>query len=494
MSAMITVNIKWNKKEYPTQIAPGDTPRKLFEQLEARTGVPIARQKLMAKGAWRGVLKEGMSLDALKAGQNVTLMGTAEVLVKPEQATVFLEDLPEDQKAKSGMVLPAGLANLGNTCYMNSTLQCLRAVPELRGALDKAAAARPGGADLAGALAETYAALDASTKPVEPAKFVSVLRTAFPQFAQRGRGGGFSQQDAEELYSSLLAQLAPALEEGKSIDDLFGLDLEETLVCAETDAEAPVTKRDTARKLICNIQGGTAGQNIDHLHEGLKLGLVGSLDKRSEVLGRDATWTKTMAVSKLSPYLCVQYMRFYWKATPDSQDHAGVKCKIMRPITFTDTLDVWPCCNPGLQEAIKANRDKHGAKLEAQEKAKAEEPEADPELAAALAMSMDTSPDDGGAKAAEHAALLEGCGLDADFQGHYELFAIVTHKGRSADGGHYMGWVKQEGLDKEGKAKWLVFDDDLVSESTHDFVMGLKGGGDEHMSYLQFYRAKKGGI
>ena len=50
-----------------------------------------------------------------------------------------------------------------------------------------------------------------------------------------------------------------------------------------------------------------------------------------------------------------------------------------------------------------------------------------------------------------------------------------------------MGWVKQEG------AKWLVFDDDLVSESTQEFVMGLKGGGDEHMSYLQFYRAKSGG-
>ena len=102
-------------------------------------------------------------------------------------------------------------------------------------------------------------------------------------------------------------------------------------MCAETDAEEPVKKSDTARKLICNIQGGTAGTNVDHLHEGLKLGLVGSLDKRSEVLGRDATWTKTAAVAKLSPYLCVQFMRFYWKATPDSADHTGVKCKIMRP-------------------------------------------------------------------------------------------------------------------------------------------------------------------
>lgn len=31
-----------------------------------------------------------------------------------------------------------------------------------------------------------------------------------------------------------------------------------------------------------------------------------------------------------------------------------------------------------------------------------------------------------------------GQGLET---GNYELIAVVTHKGRSADGGHYIGWV-----------------------------------------------------
>jgi len=38
---------------------------------------------------------------------------------------------------RSQLEMPAGLNNLGNTCYMNATLQCLRSVPELRDAIKK---------------------------------------------------------------------------------------------------------------------------------------------------------------------------------------------------------------------------------------------------------------------------------------------------------------------------------------------------------------------
>ena len=72
-----------------------------------------------------------------------------------------------------------------------------------------------------------------------------------------------------------------------------------------------------------------------------------------------------------------------------------------------------------------------------------------------------------------------GQGLDT---GNYELIAVVTHKGRSADGGHYVGWVHQQG------DTWLCFDDDIVTTVKTDDILALRGGGDWHTAYLAIYR------
>ena len=58
----------------------------------------------------------------------------------------------------------------------------------------------------------------------------------------------------------------------------------------------------------------------------------------------------------------------------------------------------------------------------------------------------------------------------------------MTHKGRSADGGHYIGWVHASGDD------WLQCDDDIVTAVKTDDIMALRGGGDWHTAYLALYR------
>ena len=82
-----------------------------------------------------------MSLSALKDGQIIMLMGSAEALPAPPAESArprFIEDMKEEEVAAAGAVLPAGLENMGNTCYMNST-----AVPARRAELREGPRPRP---------------------------------------------------------------------------------------------------------------------------------------------------------------------------------------------------------------------------------------------------------------------------------------------------------------------------------------------------------------
>jgi ubiquitin carboxyl-terminal hydrolase 14 len=67
--------------------------------------------------------------------------------------------------------------------------------------------------------------------------------------------------------------------------------------------------------------------------------------------------------------------------------------------------------------------------------------------------------------------------------GRYQLSAVLTHKGRSADSGHYVAWVRQ------ADGTWALFDDDKIIPKTQEDVLALSGGGDWHMAYLIMYTA-----
>merc|ERR1719409_2099587 len=79
--------------------------------------------------------------------------------------------------------------------------------------------------------------------------------------------------------------------------------------------------------------------------------------------------------------------------------------------------------------------------------------------------------------------------------GRYELVSIVSHKGRSADGGHYVAWLrtkKADGKDLKDD-RWVQFDDDTVTGHYWKDLVGqnidLQGGkADTQIAYLCLYK------
>ena len=135
------MNIKWGKQTFKDVDLDTSQDALTFKAiLYGLSNVPVDKQKVMIKGK---VIKDEDDLTkfGVKNGLTLMMMGTAEEqgLREPAQAVQFVEDMTPAQRAammsERTVVAPAGLENLGNTCYMNSTFQCLKRVNELREAL-----------------------------------------------------------------------------------------------------------------------------------------------------------------------------------------------------------------------------------------------------------------------------------------------------------------------------------------------------------------------
>ncbi|RWW24661.1 hypothetical protein GW17_00011045 [Ensete ventricosum] len=234
-------------------------------------------------------------------------------------------------------------------------------------------------------------------------------------------------------------------EASAAVKALFGVGLVNRVYCAESSEET--FENESVYALKCHIS-----QDINHLHEGLRRGLKSELEKMSTSLGRSAVFSKESRISELPRYLTVQFVRFFWKR------ESNQKAKILRGSSNDST------------EPSSMDLDKGDDTYQFRSKL----------LIFDVLMSTAVSSEE-----KEH------------LTGIYDLVAVLTHKGRSADSGHYVAWVKQEnGLSSRLKrflcmhfghsfrlktaddaGKWIQYDDDNPIPQREEDITKLSGGG-----------------
>jgi len=441
MAETVKVEVKYgNKILKDVEINMNEHPDVFRAKLYSLTQVPPQNQKLMGLRPALGDSWEPFK-GKLKNGQKIMMTGTAEQVAAPTQATVFVEDLPPEQQVVAAY--PPGLSNLGNTCYMNASLQCLFSIPELKEAVDKFQAKDSSDQSaLATEARSVWKSLAETKGTVEPFKFLLLFRSIYTRFAEQ-KNGHYSQQDADEFWQTFLQVLAklPRLEgqgrenlEGDNIvDQLFRGEMEEEYTRAD-DENDKIKKSVTFTKLSCNIDG-----SIKHLSESLALTMKESgVELLSPITGTQCLYNRTSKLNRLPFYLTLQFVRFFWKKKEN------IKAKITRTVDFPFTLDLYDYCTPELQAKLLPYRN-------------------------------EDKPDDATTMAVEKQPYV-------NHHGHYDLWAVLSHRGRSSDGGHYICFVRQS----EDEDDWLEFDDDKVTNRNADDIKKLSGSGgvDWHIAYL----------
>ncbi|CAH8676123.1 unnamed protein product [Schistosoma rodhaini] len=468
------VNVKWQKNKYSNVECNTDECPELFKALLfSLTGIPPDRQKVMMPGGILG--DENYNGIKLKDGINIMLVGSVDEI--PISETPCLDDSIVAHSTEDSIKLPPGLVNLGNTCYMNAAVQLLFSIPELRIALQicrfpQTSPDSPNLGSLCESLKFLFNSLSKTENPVTPLLFLTCLHSVCPQFAARASSSdasksspgalsmvsrGFEQQDASECWTELIralqsskidsqvyastVSLPPSFlttSQWNPVDRFLTGQLSCKLRCTESD-EPETDSLETFTQLSCFMH-----QDVKYLITGIRNGLTGNLTKHSSLLDRNAVYKRESLISRLPAYLCIHFVRFFYKE--DKQINAKRK---LLPMREKQRLKEDEVANPSSQtNTFKSKPDSVQP-----------DPFQNPDL-----YEPNFFADDPG----------------SNNSGYYELQGVLSHQGRTSTSGHYVAWVKKQGM-------WFKFDDDRVSQVTSEDILRLSGGGDWHCAYILLY-------
>ncbi|KAF6213831.1 hypothetical protein GE061_011553 [Apolygus lucorum] len=408
---------------------------------------------------------------SISNGCMVLLMGTVEESSdKPASAEGEKEDptRPKDTGEPAPVLkVPTGLNNLGNTCYLNATIQCLKIIPELRNSLDASTKSNnQSQRHLCSGLQNLYRCMDEAHKlgltSVSPSSLLDLWFALFPRFCELTENGTYRQQDASEAWNEIVQTLQRTMDVGPQekslIDKYFRGTYDVQYKCTVEGADPVTQSMEQFYQLSCFIT-----KDVNYLIDGLKLGMTDSVTKKSTVLGTDVEFTKTSSITRLPTYLTVHLMRFYYK------EEKKCNAKIKRPVKFGLNFDAYELCSEGLKKKLLPMREKIAEEEEKENQRQMEvgrkKIPGQPEEKRKLDLPF-TFEDDPG----------------AHNSGYYSLKAILTHKGRYSDSGHYVAWVQQE------DGGWFKCDDDVITQTIDQDVLKLDGSWvDGHCAYILLY-------
>ena len=462
MESKDSIKVRWNKNYFTVNKGSLTTVLDLKKEIESRSKVQIDEQLMIYKGK---VLKDDELMDVFPGNACITMLGATPIESKAAKSDVtFVEDLTKEQKMKilreKGEEIVFGLNNIGNTCYLNSTVQCLGRIKELRESLKDYTIKNPRAItdidqskQLTFAWGKTYLLLDNATDPVTPLNLVNIVRKINPMFGEVDHGV-CKQQDADECLSLLLNNIHDVLKTNGDkqdvyspilVDELLGIEMQVKFKNIEDNSEVK-TKKEVQYKLTCYIDSSTL-----ELVEGLKKSLKENIDLFSDKLQRNTVFEKSQLINRLPNYLTVQFMRFYWKQANTLTGAKAGKAKILKSVLFSKIIDIYDMCTEDTKDLLNIGRNIESKLMKNDKDFKVEN-----------------------VKKEE--------GKEYVPTGRYQLISVLTHQGRSSESGHYIGWVHKK------DDKWLKYDDSEVTMVTTNEVLELKGGGDWHMAYICFFK------
>ncbi|KAI3380948.1 hypothetical protein SNEBB_002545 [Seison nebaliae] len=465
------VSVKWNKQVYNDITVNVDDPPEVFKgQLFTLTDVLPEKQKIIYKG--KILDNEDWDKFPIKQGAKIIMMGTREemMLRKTTTETKFIEDITEESRELL-MQPAAGLFNIGNTCYMNSVIQMMRTIPEVRQMFLTIAQFGNNAEDnLMKSLKGVFENIVNKNVSYHPVLFHKLLCTLQPMYDERVNGVPI-QHDANELFVYLLNILDRRIGnyQGPHVISEFtkkflGTKFQVQLNCEETGEKSEMSEFEIQMSCFIN-------EDVKYLFSGLRTKMNEMIEKHSEIENKNLMFKKTKLIDRLPAYLSIQLVRFFYK------EKVNKSVKILKDIKFPMDLDLYQLCSENLQQKLLPARQLSEERKNDQLNRKVSEI-----LTANDQNNGEQTSEDGDDKFEEF-SFPDDVGSSNSAQ--YELIAVITHKGRERSQGHYMAWTKQE------DGKWLMFDDEHVVKVQESDILRLSGGGDYHMAYTLLYGPKK---